>query len=126
MQLTFKSLVLASAAFCATAAFAANQARVNVPFSFTAKGQAYPAGSYDVVMDSTRNFVTLESQADASKHLTWSVGPAEAANTPAVIRFDEMGTDHSLKSIQLGERITPNLDTHEKKGISATTSIGGQ
>jgi hypothetical protein len=126
MQITFKSLVLASAAFCATAAFAANQARVNVPFSFTAKGQSYPAGSYDVVMDESHNFVTLESQADVSKHLTWSVGPAEAANTPAVIKFDQVGTDHSLKSIQLGARVTPNLDTHEKRGISATTSIGGQ
>ena len=53
MRLGLKSLVLSSAAFCATAAFAANQARVDVPFSFTAKGHSYPAGMYDVELEVT-------------------------------------------------------------------------
>lgn len=126
MKSAFKTLVLSSAALCATAAFAASQARVNVPFSFTAKGESYPAGTYKVVLNDSHSFVTLESNADAAKHLTWSVGPAEAAKTTAVIKFDEVGADYALRSIQFGERITPNLDTHQKRGISATTSIGGQ
>jgi hypothetical protein len=126
MQITLKSLVLASAAFCATAAFAANQARVDVPFSFTAKGQSYPAGSYDVALDASHNFVTLASEADATKHITWYVEPADAAKTPAVVKFDRAGNDHSLKSIQLGDKVTPNLDGPAPRGISATTSIGGQ
>jgi hypothetical protein len=126
MRITLKTLVLSSAALCATAAFAANQARVDVPFSFTAKGQSYPAGQYDVVLDPTQNFVTLASETDATKHITWTVSPVEAAKTPAVVMFDENGADHSLRTIQMGDKVTPNLDKPSKQGVSATTSIGGQ
>ncbi len=126
MRFTFKTLVLSSAALCATAAFAANQARVDVPFSFTAKGQSYPAGKYDVTLDPSHNIITLVNQQDANKHIAWTSGPAESAKTPVVMKFDAVGNDHSLKTIQLGERVTPNLDTRSKRGISATTSVGGQ
>jgi hypothetical protein len=127
MQRTFKTLVLASAAFCATAAFAANQARVDVPFSFTAKGQSYPAGSYAVTLDADHNFVTMTNKADATKHITWSVDPADPIAAPALVTFDQFGEDHTLKTIQLGEHVTPNLDPPaRRRGISATTSIGGQ
>jgi hypothetical protein len=126
MRNTLKTLVLSSAAFCATAAFAANHARVDVPFSFTAKGQSYPAGSYDVAMDAGHNLVTLSSEAVPSKRIMWSVGPAEQAQAPAVIKFDESGTDHALKTVQIGSYTTPNLDTKSTKGVAATISIGGQ
>jgi len=126
MRLTFKSLVITSAAFCATAAFAANHARVEVPFSFTAKGVSYPAGTYDVTMDSNTNFVTLSSETSPSKHITWGVGPAEKAQAPAVVRFDQSGSDYSLKNVQFGQRVTPTLDRDSKRGVAATLSIGGQ
>ena len=126
MRIALKSLVLSSAAFCATAAFAANQARVDVPFSFTAKGHYYPAGMYDVELDSNSCFVTLASRVDLTKQIRWSVGPAEPAFMFAVVKFDQVGTDHELKSIQMGDKITPDLDKHSKQGISATTSISGQ
>lgn len=126
MRLALKSLVLSSAALCATAAFAANQARVDVPFSFTAKGHSYPAGSYDIIMDSDRTFITLESRVDLAKQIRWCVGPAEPAYMPAVVKFDQVGNEHELKNIQFGDRITPDLDKHPKQGVSATTSISGQ
>ena len=126
MQITFKSFVLTSAAFCATAAFAANQARVDVPFSFTSQGQLYPAGSYEVALDANHNFVTMARETDATKHLTWSVGPADAAKTPAILKFDQIGAEYALRTIQLGDKVTPNLGPPSKRGISATTSIGGQ
>jgi catabolite regulation protein CreA len=126
MRLTLKHLALSSAVFCATCAFAANQARVDVPFSFTAKGHSYPAGMYDVGLDGSRCFVTLASRVDVAKQIRWSVGPAESAFMPAVVTFDQTGTDHELKSIQFEDKITPDLDKHPKQGISATTSIGGQ
>jgi hypothetical protein len=125
VKATIKSLILTSAAFCATAAFAANQARVNVPFSFTAKGQSYPAGSYDLVLDASNNFVTMENDAQPSKHITWMVGPAEPSRTGGSVKFDEVGENYTLSTIHVGTRITPNLDSH-KKGISATTTISGQ
>jgi outer membrane usher protein FimD/PapC len=126
MKFTLKTLVVPAVALCATAAFAANLARVNVPFSFTAQGQSYPAGRYQVTTDMNHNFVTLANETDANKHLTWLVGPAEAAKMPAVVTFDQTGASYYLKTVQMGDRVTPNLDTHSKAGISATTSIGGQ
>jgi hypothetical protein len=125
MKTSLKTLVLTSAAFCATAAFAANQARVTVPFSFTAKGQSYPSGTYEVVLDSSANYVSLQNQTEPSKHLGWMVGPSEPAKSPAVVRFDEVGSDYTLKNIQIGNHITPNLDP-KVKGVSATTTISGQ
>jgi hypothetical protein len=126
MKFTLKALVLPAVAFCATGAFAANLARVDVPFSFTAQGQSYPAGRYEVTTDMNRNFITLANEADASKHLTWLVGPADTAKIPTVVTFDQASNGYSLKTVQMGDKITPNLDTHSKPGISATTSIGGQ
>ena len=126
MRLTFKALLLSSAAVCATASFAATPARVNVPFNFTAKGQTYPAGTYDVSMDSRSNFITLASNADPAKQISWIVGPAEPGKKTAIIKFDTLGPDYALKTIQLGNKITPNLNSHPRHGISATTSIGGQ
>jgi hypothetical protein len=126
MKFTLKTLVVPAVALCATAAFAANLARVDVPFSFTAQGQSYPAGRYEVTTDTNHNFITLANAADASKHLTWLVGPAEASKMPTVVTFDQASNGYSLKTIQMGSKITPNLDTKSKMGISATTSIGGQ
>ena len=126
MKFTLKTLVVPSIAFCAAAAFAANTVRVDVPFGFTAQGQSYPAGRYEVTADSNHNMVTLANEADASKHFTWTVGPAEVAKAPTVVTFDQAGNSYTLKTVQLGDRITPNLDKGSKAGISATTSIGGQ
>jgi hypothetical protein len=126
MRIALKSLFLSSAAFCATAAFAANHARVDVPFNFTAKGHSYPAGMYDVALDDNGSFITLASRVDLAKQIRWNVGPAEPAYMPAVVTFDQTGAEHALKTIQFGSRITPNLDKHPKQGISASTSISGQ
>jgi hypothetical protein len=126
MQINFKAIAFSSIAFCATAAFAANQARVDVPFNFTAEGHSYPAGSYEVALDANQNVVTMASKTDATKHISWTVGPAEAANTPAVIKFDHVGADYALKTIQVGEHVTPILDKNVQPSVSATTSISGQ
>jgi len=126
---SFKTLVLAASAFCATAAFAANQARVDVPFAFTAKGQPFPAGAYRIALDERQNFVTMASQTEPGKHISWMVGPADAGNAPADVVFDVTGSDYALKTIQVGSRVTPNLDkpaAAAKRGIGATISIAGQ
>ena len=104
------------------------QARLESSFlsDFTAKGQSYPAGTYDVSMNEQRNFVTMASKANPGNQITWLVSPAEPAKSPAVIKFDLLGSSYALKSIQLGDKITPNLDPQSKPGLSATTSISGQ
>ena len=65
MLMRFRNLVLLSAALCTTAAFAAEQKRVDVPFSFVAKDHAYAAGSYTVAVDWTRSMVTLSEDRGA-------------------------------------------------------------
>ena len=126
MRLTLKALIFSSAAFCATASFAASAARVNVPFNFTAKGQSYAAGTYDLSMDEQRNFVTMASKADPANQITWIVSSAEPAKSPAVVKFDLQGSGYALRSIQVGDKVTPNLDPLSKHGLSATTSISGE
>jgi hypothetical protein len=126
MKFTLKALVVPTVTLCATAAFAANFARVDVPFSFTAQGQSYPAGRYEVTTDVNHNFITLANETDATKHLTWLVEPTDAAKMPTVVTFDQAGNAYYLKTVQLGDKITPSLDKKSKVGISATTSIGGQ
>ena len=126
MQVNFKAIALSSIAFCATAAFAANQVNVNVPFGFTTHGQSYPAGSYEVSLDANQNFVTMASKMDATKHISWNVGPADAAKTPAVVKFDHIGAGYELKTIQIGDHVTPVLDKDVQQSVSATTSISGQ
>jgi hypothetical protein len=126
MRLSLRSLVLGSAAFCATAAFAANQARVDVPFSFTMKGQSYPAGTYDLAMNPNHTTVTMASKADRGKQIQWNVQPTEAAATAAVVTFDQTGTNHELKTIQLGDKVTPALEGRPANGVSASVSVGGQ
>ena len=126
MRLTLKTLLFSSAALCATASFAASAARVNVPFNFTARGQSYPAGTYDVSMSSQQNFVTMASKANQAIRSAGSSAPPEFAKSDAVILFDVMASGYALKSIQLENKVTPNLDSHSKPGLSATTSISGQ
>jgi hypothetical protein len=126
MRLTLKALIFSSAALCATASFAASAARVNVPFNFTAKGQSYAAGIYDLSMDEQRNFVTMASKANPANQITWIVSPAKPAKSPAVVKFDLQGSGYALRSIQVGDKVTPNLDPLSKHGLSATTSISGE
>ncbi len=81
---------------------------------------------YDVKLDGNGTFVTLASRVDLGKQIRWLVGPSEPAYMPAVVTFDQTGNDHALKTIQMGDKVTPDLDRHPAKGISASVSVGGQ
>jgi hypothetical protein len=110
---------------------AADLVTVNVPFTFTAMGQSFPAGHYDIAVTGNNSLVTLYSKTDATKRLTWVVRPVDARKAAGVVTFDEQGTSYSLKNIQVGSRITPNLDPQTsdpqtKRGVGATTSVGNQ
>jgi hypothetical protein len=106
MRISLKTLALSSAIFCATSALAADRFAVNVPFAFTAMGQSFPAGHYDIAMSQNNGFITLSSETDATRRLTWIVRPADARKADGVVTFDQVGDGHSLKNIQVGSRIT--------------------
>ena len=103
-MLSFRNLVLSAAALCSTAAFAANQTRLDVPFSFKVKNHSYQAGSYTVAIDPQRSAMTLNNIDKPSQGLMWIVGPGVYdANEPAVrLTFDVIGGDHMLRTVQFG------------------------
>jgi hypothetical protein len=126
MLLRFRNLILSSAALCATAAFAAEQKRVEVPFSFVAKNHAYQAGSYAIGVDWTRSMVTLSEIGKPSQPLTWIVLPGDNDPNHAKVSltFDVSGTAHILRTIQYQTLITPNLDAKPRHAVERITTIG--
>jgi hypothetical protein len=125
MLMRFRNLVLLSAALCTTAAFAAEQKRVDVPFSFVAKNHAYAAGSYTVAVDWATSMVTLSKIGKPSQPLMWIMVPAANGGDPKVsLIFDVAGPDHVLRTIRYEKFATPNLDTQPKHKVESTTTIG--
>jgi hypothetical protein len=126
MLFRFRNLLLSSAALCATAAFAAEQKRVEVPFNFVAKNHAYQAGSYAVTVDWTRSMVTLSEIGKPSQPLAWIMLPGnnDPSHAKVSLTFDITGTDHVLRTIQYETFITPNLDAMPKHRVESTTTLG--
>jgi hypothetical protein len=126
MRLTLRTLVLSSAALCSTAAFAANQVQLNVPFNFMVKNHAYQSGAYKVVIEPGKSLVTMRRINDPVQSMTWLVRPAQDDKNPLKVSltFDKIGPDSVLRTIQFGGLTTPNLDTHPKHKVEATRIVG--
>jgi hypothetical protein len=126
MRIRFRNLLLSSAALCATAAFAAEQKTVDVPFNFVAKNHAYQAGSYTVAVDRVRSVVTLSKIGNPSQPLKWIMLPGDNDPSHAHVRltFDVTGQAHVLRTIQYETLVTPNLDSQPKHTIEGTTAVG--
>jgi hypothetical protein len=121
----FRNLVLVSAALCSTAAFAAQQKRVDVPFSFVAKNHVYEAGAYTVAVDWTRSMVTLSEIGKPSQTMSWILLPGGNDSHARVgLTFDVTGQNHVLRTIQYETFATPNLDRQPKQKVESVTSIG--
>jgi hypothetical protein len=127
MRLNLRNLVLSSAALWATAAFAADHARLEVPFNFVVKNHAYHAGPYNVEIDSGRSSVRLSSVKEpTAQPLMWIVGPgvSDSYHPKVSLTFDVIGSDHVLRQIQYGTLITPNLNARPKHRVDETKIIG--
>lgn len=125
MKFSVRNLVLSAAALCATTAFAANQTRVEVPFSFVAKNHAYHAGSYRVEVDADKSLLTLTSINEPSNHLMSIAGPGTGEPNPRVsLTFDVMGSDHILRTIQYGGLISRSLNAKPKHSVESITTVG--
>jgi hypothetical protein len=126
MLMSFRNLVLSSAALCATVAFADEQRRVEVPFAFVAKNHAYQAGIYSISVDSTNSFITLREVKRSSQPLTCLMMPGDGdPNHPKVsLIFDVTRSGNVLRSIQYQTFTTPNLDKKPKHSVESSTTIG--
>ena len=126
MRFSLKSLILSSAALCASTAFAANQVQMDVPFNFVVKNQVYQAGTYKVEVTPERSLVILSNTTEPVRQLMWLVVPADRAANHAKVRltFDVIGQDKVLRTIQYGGLTTPNLDARPKHDVEATRIVG--
>jgi hypothetical protein len=125
MLMSFRNLVLSSAALCATAAFA-EQKRVEVPFAFVARNHVYQAGAYAISINDTRSFVTLREIGKSSQPLTWIVFPGDTdpSHRKISLTFDVTQSGKVLRTIQYQSLVTPNLNKKPKHGVESTTSVG--
>ncbi len=125
MLVSFRNLVLSSAALCATAAFA-EQKRVEVPFAFVARNHAYQAGAYVISINDARSFVTLREIGKSSQPLTWIVFPGDTdpSHRKVSLTFDVTQSGNVLRTIQYQSLVTPNLNKKPKHGVESTTSVG--
>jgi hypothetical protein len=121
MRVIFRSSILSSIFLCAMAASASSAARADLPFSFVVHGHSFPAGSYDITIDSTRGFITLANQTNFAERIVFASGPADEASAPATLSFNVCGGQAYLRDIHMGESITRELDHRGKPGNEACT-----
>ncbi|MBB6146173.1 hypothetical protein HNQ77_004145 [Silvibacterium bohemicum] len=130
MRSMLRSIALTSAALCATAAFAADRAVVNVPFNFETHGISFPAGKYDASLSMNKNILTLRNIADPKEAIVWAVSPADetAIQKPLLMKFDDQGSTRELRTVQLGSRITSRLDAPARRhdAGSLVAQVSGQ
>jgi len=123
-KLILAPAVMAAAALATTSAQA--ETTVNLPFGFNVGGTYCPAGRYAIEQDTTGNFVRLIGK-DTSKSFNWVIGPGapDPTDKKIVLKFDETGGTHALRSIQYGSMITSRLDTKTSGGeVSGQRSVG--
>lgn len=129
MKIMLHTAVLATAFLCATAAFAANRAEVTIPFNFAIQGHSYPAGQYVATVDTFHNVLTLSSATDTKVSVRWITGPADSnpGDEKLILNFDDQGSRHTLRAVQLGAQVTKRLDTHSRhEATNAVGAVSGQ
>jgi hypothetical protein len=120
--------IFAAALASSSAAFALTKVTVNVPFNFEDHGKTYPAGRYDVRLDTNQGVMTLTNHNNAKQSVMWAVSPAEFGPDAPVLsmKFDDAEDgSHALRSIRLAARTTPVLDVRERHAAQREVSITG-
>ncbi len=108
MSTIMSAAAILSAPFVTTAIKAQT---VTVPFSFEVGGHIYPAGAYSVERSATGIFVSMEDENGKEiSHWVLGAGDADPRASGVILRFDESGQTHLLRSIQYHSRVTLRLD----------------
>jgi hypothetical protein len=123
MRFTPKNLVFALVTLTAATSFA-ERARAFVPFNFVAGKQMFPSGYYDVTLDPSHSFIRLVSEANSTTVVTSAAEPADRANADIVLRFNVVGANHCLKTVQTGVRVSPSLTNCGKLASQESTVVG--
>jgi hypothetical protein len=127
MRSILRSFILVPA-IVAAAAFTANSTMaesIRVPFNFVAGGENCPAGVYSV--KASGDEVSLMGRGASS--FMWLMHPGNSASPGGhvVLKFDQIGTEHVLRSVQYGPQETFRLDKKVKLSENAAEqAVQGQ
>jgi hypothetical protein len=77
----------------------ADQLRVDIPFSFHAGAERFPAGVYTFGVDPLNHQVTVE-QDSTGRSLFLQGAPADSAPGQPDVTFDRLGRRHNLTEVQ--------------------------
>lgn len=128
MRHPIHSAILTGMVLVATSAFGASKATVNIPFNFSSQGHSYPAGQYVAKLDTNHNVLELSSTSNTMISARWIVGPADSNpnDEKLTLKFDDLGASHTLRTVQLGPRITSRLDAPARHHGAGITTVSGQ
>lgn len=129
MKHPLHSAILTGLVLVATSAFGADKATVNIPFNFSSNGYSFPAGQYIAKLDSNHSVLELSSATNTTISARWVVGPAESnpADEKLTLKFDDLGNSHTLRTVQLGTRVTSRLDAPARRhDAGSTATVSGQ
>ncbi len=112
------SIVMATVAVATTNAHA--ETAIKVPFKFTVAGKTCPAGIYIVDRDANSHLIKMHSR-DGIQAFHWLIGPGNPNPTDnrVILHFDDLGQNHSLRSVQYGSMITSKFDDKTKTSDDA-------
>ena len=117
MRSIIRIFVLAAVLMSTAAAFAQNNVRVDIPFSFETHGKIFPAGSYEVGFDPNYHALKLSSKTNRKIIYIGIASPAGFGPSALTVslRFDH-GADGTrvLRSIRFENWATPILDKRDK------------
>lgn len=122
MRITLQStlltlIVLATATLATRPAMA--QSKLDVPFSFMAGGNTYPAGTYSVTRDPVTGTVALKGAKNMLTFMASMSGNAHD-NAKESLTFERIGGVYYLRTMQIGRFITPQFD---KKARAAGSGL---
>jgi|HubBroStandDraft_2_1064218.scaffolds.fasta_scaffold1204924_1 hypothetical protein len=102
MRFIRTALLLFGVALCAMSGIAQDQHwRGNIPFSFKIKNQTFPAGAYDISVDTAYGVVSLSNALHPGEHMVWVGIPADR-KALATMRFAFNGDNYMLVSVAAG------------------------
>lgn len=125
MRITLRSIVLTPivmAAAVLTAHSANAETRLNVPFNFSVGNKMCPAGQYKVIATGDGNTVVLAGSTDS---FAWVLHPGDPvpSDRRIILKFDEIGANHLLRTVQYRDQITSRIDKGAKSLESASIRV---
>lgn len=124
MRSTLRSFFLAPA-IMAAAAFTAHTAMaemIRVPFNFIVEGKNCPAGVYSVKASGD----TVNLMGSGTHSFAWILHPGTPGSVDGrvVLKFDQIGSERVLHSLQYGSLVTSQLDKKLKPNDNAAEQSG--